>query len=1182
MAIDNKQLAERIKRYKQSFTGVSDNLNAGVSLATFKQNIDQRLDYQGVSVIPEKEEAFKYSGDWFMPVLRQNWASTTSQSLSRIPLVFNEATGIEKKVSRAELQAKYGDPIGFNFREDMSERRAKLIADDYKQQLRDAEIASNFEGGDWENKIRFAVPTIIGNFPDATLETAVVWGAGLALSGVTGGASLVGAGLLSSARLGARGIGIANKLAKVAKVTDKASKVLLTTSDIYKTGTKGRQVLRSLGHSALIENGVGAIATGFNELRQGADLKQASQLAGTQLAIGAVATPVMVGLGKLGQEGFKLAGKGVNKYMDSLRPEKQLADVALDIGSKVEIDNARLDSNITRTTNLGRSIATLEEMYTPDRLEDIGGLIDVVNRTDGVELDFSKPIIKGMDETLGDVVDNIDIVTTKSKAKKTIKGYAGLIDKGFELGNKVQDVDTLIGEIETVASKYKDTETAYRNVLQGLQDNEKIDEDVFSQIQERLNIAGVKRPTIEKIMDAPFTESELKGVGLQKRGEEIGELATSEAEFRQAIDVIASNHPDPVKAKKKLLLGASKTFDPESVDIGKVTNELEADDTFYGNIVKEDPLGDVILEASEPLAIKVDEPATDFHVKQAERLDGVHGATEERVAFKEAVDEIHAMTREADEFINRLPTQGNVVKAFDNDGTVYSLAYRVVEMDDLIPSNTKDLKPNPDYPSELQPRDRTREASRDQINNIAQKLVPEKLAESPNISDGSPIVGDDLVVESGNGRTLALQKVYDSIPEKATAYKDFLVSNAGNYGIDAGVVAGMKQPVLVRVNQNNVDRVAFTKKANESTLASMSIIEQAKSDASKLDENILRSLKPDESGDFNAGFVKRFINEIVPETERAMLLTADAEINNLGLKRIENAIVAKAIDVPDAQKAIANMLDSAEPEMRNIGKAILNTAPVMISTKQMIADGIRKPLDISGDIAVTVSKLLEIKAKKLNVEKYYAQGSLFDDGLTLTQNYLMQIFERYNRSPKNLEAVIKGVYDAIDEQGDPRQASLFALEEKTTADIVKDVYNKMEQDIENKKNQSLQEEGLFDVKQYKNKTKPLVERGLDTPYKAPEAEVPRLEPEPPSPKLEPSVKASVATGLSDFSYDNPTLIDDIFKQRMESGEDLSGIADMIEQFKQTQGDVDAYVELLANPEKAKNIIQALQCKGMSL
>lgn len=1168
MVIDNKQLAERIKRYKQGFTGVPDNLNAGVSLATFKQNIEQRLDYQGVSVAPEKEETFKFSGDWFTPVLRQNWASTTSQSLSRIPLVFNEATGLEKKLSRAELQAKYGDPIGFNFREDMSERRAKLIADDYKQQLRDAEIASNFEGADWENKLRFTAPTIIANLPDAAIETAVVWMIGTLLAPSTGGASLVGAGAVTAAR----GATLASKI----------SKVLLTTSDIYKTGTKGRQVLRSLGHSALIENGVGAIATGFNELRQGADLKQASQIAGTQLAIGAVATPVMVGLGKLGQEGFKLASKRINKYVDAVRPEKQLADIASDIGGKVELDNVRLDSDITRTTNLGRSIATLEEMYTPDRLEDIGGLIDVVNRTDGVELDFSKPIIRGMDETLGDVVDNIDIVATKPKAKKTLKGYEGLINKGFELGNKVQDVDTLINEIETVASKYKDAETAYRNVLQGLQDNEKIDEDVFSQIQERLNIAGVKRPTIERIMDAPFTESELKGVGLQKRGEEIGELATSEAEFIQAIDVIASNHPDPAKAKKKLLLGASKTFDAESVDIEKVTTELEADDAFYGGIVKEDPLGNVIFEAPEPLAIKVDEPATDFYVKQAERLDGLHGANEQRVAFKEAVDELNAMTRDVDEFANRPPTQGNIVKAFDNDGTVYNLAYRVVEMDDLIPSNTKDLKPNPNYPSELQPRDRTREASRDQINSIAQKLVPEKLAESPNISDGSPIVGEDLVVESGNGRTLALQKAYDSIPQKATAYKDFLVSNAGNYGIDAGAIEGMKQPVLVRVNQNNVDRVAFTKKANESTLASMSIIEQAKSDASKLDENILRSLKPDESGDFNAGFIKRFINEIVPDSERGMLLTADAELNNLGLKRIENAIVAKAIDVPEAQKAIANMLDSAEPEMRNMGKAILNTAPIMISTKQMIADGIRKPLDISGDIAVTVSKLLEIKSKKLNVEKYYAQGTLFDDGLTLTQNYLMQIFEKYNRSPKNLEALIKGVYDAIDEQGDPRQASLFALEEKTTADIIKDVYNKMEQDIQDKKNQSLQEEGLFDVKEYKNKIQPLVERGLDTPYKAIESEVPRLEPEPPSEKLEPSIKASVAAGLSDFSYDNPTLIDDMYKQYMENGEDVSILEDAIQQFKQTQGDVDALMELMGKNEKFEKIKPGIQCKGMNL
>ena len=66
---------------------------------------------------------------------------------------------------------------------------------------------------------------------------------------------------------------------------------------------------------------------------------------------------------------------------------------------------------------------------------------------------------------------------------------------------------------------------------------------------------------------------------------------------------------------------------------------------------------------------------------------------------------------------------------------------------------------NPLYPSELQPRDRTREASRQQIERMADDLKPELLGESYKLSDGAPIIGPDNVVESGNGRTLAIGRL---------------------------------------------------------------------------------------------------------------------------------------------------------------------------------------------------------------------------------------------------------------------------------------------------------------------------------------------------------------------------------------------------------------------------------------
>ena len=61
---------------------------------------------------------------------------------------------------------------------------------------------------------------------------------------------------------------------------------------------------------------------------------------------------------------------------------------------------------------------------------------------------------------------------------------------------------------------------------------------------------------------------------------------------------------------------------------------------------------------------------------------------------------------------------------------------------------------------QLQPRARDSAPARDQVNSMAAQLQPERLGRSPEANSGGPIVGPDNVVESGNGRTLALGKAY--------------------------------------------------------------------------------------------------------------------------------------------------------------------------------------------------------------------------------------------------------------------------------------------------------------------------------------------------------------------------------------------------------------------------------------
>lgn len=69
------------------------------------------------------------------------------------------------------------------------------------------------------------------------------------------------------------------------------------------------------------------------------------------------------------------------------------------------------------------------------------------------------------------------------------------------------------------------------------------------------------------------------------------------------------------------------------------------------------------------------------------------------------------------------------------------MQYAVVDVATLVTSHDNALHANPDFPAELQPRDRARAASEQQIAKIENAINPELLAESPKAADGAPNSG---------------------------------------------------------------------------------------------------------------------------------------------------------------------------------------------------------------------------------------------------------------------------------------------------------------------------------------------------------------------------------------------------------------------------------------------------------
>lgn len=195
--------------------------------------------------------------------------------------------------------------------------------------------------------------------------------------------------------------------------------------------------------------------------------------------------------------------------------------------------------------------------------------------------------------------------------------------------------------------------------------------------------------------------------------------------------------------------------------------------------------------------------------------------------------------------LTEAPGMGRVEVVKTGEGDPVNTAFNVVDAPDLIVSNMGDGSINPDYPQELQPRDRTSLTSKMQVLNIAKTLNPEALAGNPFSGKGSPIIGPDNIVESGNGRTLGLLRAYGS--GMADDYRAWLVAHAADYGLSPEVIEGMRQPVLVRVRMDDIDRVKFAEDSNKDVKSAVpdkpmfeaAVVENYFADAKDIDQLML-------------------------------------------------------------------------------------------------------------------------------------------------------------------------------------------------------------------------------------------------------------------------------------------------------------------------------------------------------
>ena len=316
----------------------------------------------------------------------------------------------------------------------------------------------------------------------------------------------------------------------------------------------------------------------------------------------------------------------------------------------------------------------------------------------------------------------------------------------------------------------------------------------------------------------------------------------------------------------------------------------------------------------------------------------------------------------------------------------------VVDLADLTHSGM------PGYDQSLQPRDRDRGASQAQIAQIAGNLDPRLITQlGPDSDRGAPIINAQGMVESGNGRVMALQQAYGQNNPGSQAYRAQLQA----MGYD---VSGMSQPVLVqqRMTPLNPQQLQqFVQGANAAPTLRMSTAEQARADARRVTPNMLATLAIGRDPASNAAFRRAFMQGI-PQTEQAAMLAADGSLSAAGAARMRNAVLTAAYG---ESPALERALESPDDNTKALANAMMAAAPEMAQLRAAIQEGRVDPeFDQSAQISEAVQRISEIRANGQKVHDVLAQQDAFNP-IPPDVEAWMRIFTKDNGNAASQAAV---------------------------------------------------------------------------------------------------------------------------------------------------------------------------------
>ncbi len=277
-----------------------------------------------------------------------------------------------------------------------------------------------------------------------------------------------------------------------------------------------------------------------------------------------------------------------------------------------------------------------------------------------------------------------------------------------------------------------------------------------------------------------------------------------------------------------------------------------------------------------------------------------------------------------------------------------------------------------------QNRDRDRAASEAQIMAIVGKFDPEQLGDDNYTDRGAPIIGPDGTIESGNGRVLAINRVFDERPEAAQAYRDYIESQ----GFDT---KGIERPILIRRRVTEMDDATlrnFITGSNSDTKQELSAPELATQDASDIltPEVFTSYMGGALTSQRNGDFVRKFI-DAVPDGQRSTFMDDKGNLSTAGVARIENAMLARAFGngSPAAKRFLSKAMENTDNQTRTLTGALSEVAADWGKMTEAMADGtVDKQYDLTDKVLEAIGLIADTKGDGQSVANILKSEDMYD------------------------------------------------------------------------------------------------------------------------------------------------------------------------------------------------------------